>query len=335
MGWRIARMSGAALLAVGVSYGADAQFALEPVVFQPTPMTNAVTISPGGYPIESLLANEEGQTVLNVTVGPDGHVTEATVESSSGYQRLDAAAVRIAKTLWVYEPQTRDGQPVSVRTSVEVNWPLPLGSAEAFLLDVALPGLGARVTVIRPGTTEANVIVADDYPDASVERNEQGEALLKIYVLEDGRVGEAVIEVSSGYERLDNAALRAVTGRWQFTPGTVNGQAAPMWILVRVYFGKASAPPTEGQVPRICDSVPLVFRDARFDPNTEGPLRVTRWTEVTEEGQVANVLLLTVKGWMRFGSPFIAQLDENFYVVPVINGRPARCWYETNVIIER
>ena len=334
MGWRIVGMSGAALLAAGVPHGADAQFAPGPVTYQQMPMTNAVTISPGGYPIKSLLANEEGQTVLNVTVGPDGHVAEATVESSSGYQQLDAAAVRIAETRWVYEPQTRDGQPVPVRTSVEVNWPLPLGPADAFLLDVALPSMSDRVTVIRPRATEANVVMADDYPDASVERNEQGEALLKIYVLEDGSVGDAVIAVSSGYQRLDNAALRVVTRRWQFTPGTVNGEAAPMWILARINFGKASAAPTEGRVPIICDSVPLVFRDARFDPDAEGPLRITRWTEVTEEGQVANVLLLTVSGWMRFGSPFIGQLDENFYVVPVIDGQPARCWYETNVVIE-
>ncbi|MDR2924483.1 MAG: energy transducer TonB [Azoarcus sp.] len=55
------------------------------------------------------------------------------------------------------------------------------------------------------------------YPPASVRLNETGTVRIQVFVKEDGRAGEAFLHASSGYPRLDKAALSAVR-RWAFSP---------------------------------------------------------------------------------------------------------------------
>lgn len=65
------------------------------------------------YPPASIRAQEEGLTRLSLCVSERGRVTDATLIRSSGYSRLDAAAlkwVRIAR----FKPATRSGQPVAM-----------------------------------------------------------------------------------------------------------------------------------------------------------------------------------------------------------------------------
>jgi protein TonB len=47
------------------------------------------------------------------------------------------------------------------------------------------------------------------------------------------------IEKSSGYEMLDNSALRAVK-EWIFIPGRRNGVAIPSWVTVPIRFQLSS-----------------------------------------------------------------------------------------------
>jgi periplasmic protein TonB len=52
---------------------------------------------------------EEGALLLNILVGPDGHVRDAKVSHSSGFERLDQAALSEAKQHWRLRPATRNG----------------------------------------------------------------------------------------------------------------------------------------------------------------------------------------------------------------------------------
>lgn len=56
--------------------------------------------------------------------------------------------------------------------------------------------------------------VLPDYPAFSRKRKEEGTAVI-IAAVENGRVQSVEIEKTSGYDRLDNSALRAVKG-WRF-----------------------------------------------------------------------------------------------------------------------
>jgi len=73
------------------------------------------------YPRTSLLQNEQGVVELAFTVTEAGAVKDVTVTQSSGYGRLDKAAIRCAES-WTYHPATKDGLPVAVTWRTEVDW---------------------------------------------------------------------------------------------------------------------------------------------------------------------------------------------------------------------
>ncbi|WP_333708911.1 energy transducer TonB, partial [Tepidimonas ignava] len=73
------------------------------------------------------------------------------------------------------------------------------------------------------------------YPALSRRLGEQGRVVLRVRIEPDGTASAAEIRTSSGYERLDQAALQAVL-RWRYVPGKRNGVPEAMWFLVPVQF---------------------------------------------------------------------------------------------------
>lgn len=73
------------------------------------------------------------------------------------------------------------------------------------------------------------------YPRLSERRMEHGTVVLKVWVRADGTVDQVEVETSSGFPRLDRAALDVVP-RWTFVPGTVNGVPQRLPVLVPVRF---------------------------------------------------------------------------------------------------
>jgi protein TonB len=94
-----------------------------PVVAAPAPVpTGPVTLSselsvscptltPPEYPAISRRMGEEGKLVLRVELDESGRIDDAKVINSSGYERLDAAALTAVKS-WQCNPSLRNGQPV-------------------------------------------------------------------------------------------------------------------------------------------------------------------------------------------------------------------------------
>jgi periplasmic protein TonB len=75
------------------------------------------------YPDGAVRANEQGKCVVQITVAVDGRVNQATIQSSTGYRRLDDAclnAVRGARML----PATQDRKPVEKTASIPIVWTL-------------------------------------------------------------------------------------------------------------------------------------------------------------------------------------------------------------------
>lgn len=75
-----------------------------------------------------------------------------------------------------------------------------------------------------------------EYPPTSRRLGEAGTVTLEILVLENGRIGEARVAKSSGFPRLDEAAVREVKRTWRLVPGTENGKPAQMWHQINVTF---------------------------------------------------------------------------------------------------
>ncbi|WP_068832372.1 energy transducer TonB [Polaromonas jejuensis] len=73
------------------------------------------------------------------------------------------------------------------------------------------------------------------YPPMSKRLNEQGKVLVRVLIGVDGLAHKAEINKSSGYERLDQAALNTVL-KWRYVPGKRGGVAEEMWFNVPVNF---------------------------------------------------------------------------------------------------
>jgi protein TonB len=73
------------------------------------------------------------------------------------------------------------------------------------------------------------------YPQEAREKGYQGEVLLRVEVLSNGRVGEIEVKESSGYDVLDQSALTAVK-RWKFIPARKGGVAIPLWVNIPIKF---------------------------------------------------------------------------------------------------
>ncbi|HMW49441.1 MAG TPA: energy transducer TonB, partial [Cellvibrionaceae bacterium] len=70
-------------------------------------------LAPPSYPSESKKLGEEGAVALALYLNEEGKVQEARVETSSGFPRLDEAAVKHAVKAWKFEPCTEAGKPVA------------------------------------------------------------------------------------------------------------------------------------------------------------------------------------------------------------------------------
>ncbi len=98
----------------------------------------------------------------------------------------------------------------------------------------ALPPVGpSEVNLVR----QARVLHGEDplYPAAARRLGEHGVVLLRVLVGAEGRAERIEIATSSGYARLDDAAVSAVR-RWVFTPAAAGSGPVASWTTLRVVF---------------------------------------------------------------------------------------------------
>lgn len=74
-----------------------------------------------------------------------------------------------------------------------------------------------------------------EYPLIAQRRGIEGDVYLKVYVLDNGKVGELKLEKPSGSSLLDSSAVDAVRD-WVFVPGKRNGEPVPGWVTVPVKY---------------------------------------------------------------------------------------------------
>lgn len=86
-------------------------------------------------------------------------------------------------------------------------------------LDVPIPETPIEVPVEEP----------------PVRVGEEGTVTVRVLVDERGRAGEVRLAKSSGYSRLDEAAIAAIR-KWTFAPAMRGAQSVPAWTTVRVTF---------------------------------------------------------------------------------------------------
>jgi protein TonB len=98
------------------------------------------------------------------------------------------------------------------------------------------PSLPAAPTVQLP-STDADYLQNPKpvYPPISKRMGEHGKVVVHVLIGADGSAQKAEIRQSSGFDRLDQAALTTVQ-KWRYVPGKRNGVAEAMWFNVPINF---------------------------------------------------------------------------------------------------
>lgn len=93
-----------------------------------------------------------------------------------------------------------------------------------------MPADEAPLPPLQPPRADAAFLdnPAPAYPPLSRRLREQGRVLLDVLIRADGSVGEVRLKRSSGFPRLDQAALEAVR-RWRYLPAKRGGTPIDYW----------------------------------------------------------------------------------------------------------
>jgi protein TonB len=75
------------------------------------------------YPDASKRAGEEGTCKVKITVGADGKINDASIETSSGFPRLDEACLKGVRGQRM-KPALQDGKPIEYQGVLPITWKL-------------------------------------------------------------------------------------------------------------------------------------------------------------------------------------------------------------------
>jgi TonB family protein len=209
----------------------------------------------GHYPPLLRDAGIGGEALIWFFITEDGAVQDTRIHRSSGHDALDQAALAVAGVMEFTPAYNRD-----VRVPVWIAMPIRFEAtaasadardAEASRAPVRQP-VGQDATeaaqagdrpVFTPMTERPQLMNSREvqqalqrhYPPLLRDAGIGGIAVVWVFIDETGRVRDARISTSSGYDALDQAALR-VTELMQFTAARDRDTPVPVWIALPVTF---------------------------------------------------------------------------------------------------
>ena len=135
--------------------------------------------------------------------------------------------------LAIADPTPSPNAPVGVITPqpTPALAPAPVTAAVA----AAAPAPPAVTPAVQLPSSEADYLQnpRPPYPPISRRLNEQGKTTVRVLIGADGIPQRSEIVKSSGFERLDQAAMVTVM-RWRYVPGKRGGVAEAMWFNVPI-----------------------------------------------------------------------------------------------------
>jgi len=236
-----------------------------PRVTNPDEVQELITTS---YPPLLLDAGMGGEVAVWFYVGKDGRVEELQQKTSSGFDALDKAAMKVAAGIR-FEPADKDGEPVAAWVSLPIRFdnaaartaedevalppppeevadpaiqaqareaferleerrvPANLAAAPQFTPFERAPTLQNRSTVER--------LLRSEYPEMLRSAGIGGGADMWFFIDEAGVVQEIKLKASSGYEALDQAAMR-VAQQMEFTAASNRDKPVPVWVSLQIEF---------------------------------------------------------------------------------------------------
>ena len=87
-----------------------------------TAIGSSTTVSEDDYPPASLRAEEQGRTVITVSINTQGRVDSCSVTTPSGFPKLDEKSCQIAQRRFRFKPALQNGTPVASTKVMPIRW---------------------------------------------------------------------------------------------------------------------------------------------------------------------------------------------------------------------
>lgn len=171
--------------------------------------------------------------LLEIQVDALGRWTSTKVIESSGWDAIDAAYLK-ASQRWDYQAAVRDDKRVAGVMRLPVSFCLVACEEEP-------AAVSAEQAVSGPQDVPAALDLSSRYGNAPIYPGQayrdglEGEAIMVCHVGADGSLVDAVVETSSGWPVLDEAARVAVR-KWKYTAARKDGVPVPGQVRVPVRF---------------------------------------------------------------------------------------------------
>lgn len=149
-------------------------------------------------------------------------------EQQQEQSRADANEARLAELQKQRDDLERERQKLAAQAKAA---PSPGAAGKSDTVASARPATAtpaAPQVKHVPARILLNTCSAPRYPDASRQLNEEGRVIIGYQIDEYGKVVSSRIDTSSGSERLDSIAERALA-KCKFKPGTANGVNETSW----------------------------------------------------------------------------------------------------------
>ncbi len=96
------------------------------------------------------------------------------------------------------------------------------------------PPVKTKVSVTIPPSYKYNP--HPPYPRLSRKRGEEGTVVLKVKISINGNAAVIKLTKTSGFRRLDKAAIRQVKNKWRFMPAKKAGKSVTAWVTIPIIF---------------------------------------------------------------------------------------------------
>ncbi len=158
--------------------------------------------------------------------------TEADFPNKQPEANPAAEAKTIPNSAKKMVPSAEDASDVSESKTMGIET-ATIGTGDASLGTSSYPALDEKA--FKSAYPDYKVNPKPVYPNAARRRGYEGDVKLRVLVMKNGKVGKIEIEKPSGYEVLDESALKTVN-EWIFVPGTENGKEVSSWVTVPISF---------------------------------------------------------------------------------------------------
>lgn len=213
----------------------------------PAPQTNAAPSSstaytppelrvlknvPAIYPPEALAKGIHGQVLLRILVTESGDVDG--VEVVSGEEALRKAAVDAVKQ-WKFEPFAENGKPIPVRTTIPINFNLPIDNGGVGSSHVFTSASGVKTLQVAAGAIRGHLIHREEpmYPPLAKAAHRQGMVTLHALIGKDGLIKN--LDYLSGPKVFVPESMAAVK-HWRYKPFLVDNEPVEIDTTIEIWF---------------------------------------------------------------------------------------------------